>query len=695
MDFRIADTFTDSLARLTADEQKAAKTTAFDLQLNPASPGLSFHKLTKAKDKDFWSVRVNDGMRIIVHRTDRALLLCYVDHHDKAYAWAERRKIERHPATGAAQLVEIRETIREIAIPRYVEPAAVTQSKAVVARPIFADVSEAELLSYGVPPEWMNDVRRATEDSLLPLIEHLPREAGEALLELATGSKPKPSATITPDADAFAHPDAQRRFRIMTDVDELRRALEEPWEKWAVFLHPTQRDVVERRFNGPARVSGSAGTGKTIVAIHRAAALARSHKQSKVLLTTISPVLATLLKQKLERLLSADREVLSRVEVASLDELAQRLIRGGGSDVQPAPEERIRACFEEASAAAPAHKFTAAFVYNEWADVVDAWQLPTWEQYRDVQRLGRKTRLNEAQRQSLWAIFERGLAKLEAGRLITPSRMYAMATDAVLKAGSGFRYAVVDEAQDLSVGQLRLLASIAGGQADGLFFAGDLGQRIFQTPFSWKSLGVDIRGRSHTLRINYRTSRQIRGMADRLLPSEVADVDGVVEQRRGTVSAFDGPPADVREASSVAEEAAMLGAWLRERIAEGMAPEEIGVFVRSSAELPRASAAIEAAGQRVERLAARPGLNRGVISMGTIHQAKGLEFRAVAVIAVDESIVPLESRIEGVSDSGDLDEVYVTERHLLYVACTRARDRLLVIGVRPVSEFLADLRPTR
>src|SRR5476651_2042060 len=121
MEFRIADTFTDSLARLTGDEQKVVKTTAFDLQLNPASPGLSFHKLDKAKDKNFWSVRVSSDIRLIVHRSDSSLLLCFVGHHDKAYDWAERRKLETHPTTGAAQLVEIRETVKEVIVPIYIQ----------------------------------------------------------------------------------------------------------------------------------------------------------------------------------------------------------------------------------------------------------------------------------------------------------------------------------------------------------------------------------------------------------------------------------------------------------------------------------------------------------------------------------------------------------------------------------------------
>src|SRR5438309_6483677 len=160
MEFRIADTFTDSLARLTGEEQKAVKTTAFDLQLNPANPGMSFHKLDKAKDKNFWSVRVNSDIRLIVHRSEASLLLCYVDHHDKAYEWAERRKLETHPKTGAAQLVEIRETIKEIVVPVYVQTELpLAPGRTADRKPLFAGRSDDELLGYGVPAEWLKDVK--------------------------------------------------------------------------------------------------------------------------------------------------------------------------------------------------------------------------------------------------------------------------------------------------------------------------------------------------------------------------------------------------------------------------------------------------------------------------------------------------------------------------------------------------------
>src|SRR5438270_309481 len=153
MEFRIADTFTDSLARLTGDEQKAVKTTAFDLQLNPANPGLKIHKLDKARDKHFWSVRVSGDVRLIVHKTAGSLLLCYADHHDKAYDWAERRKLEIHPKTGAAQLVEIRETVQEIIVPTYVQVP--TPKPKPAPQLLFEGLSNDNLLTYGDPPEWL------------------------------------------------------------------------------------------------------------------------------------------------------------------------------------------------------------------------------------------------------------------------------------------------------------------------------------------------------------------------------------------------------------------------------------------------------------------------------------------------------------------------------------------------------------
>lgn len=689
MDFRIADTFTDSLSRLSGDEQKAVKTTAFDLQLNPANPGMSVHKLDKVRDKNFWSVRVSSDIRLIVHRQPGSLLLCYVDHHDAAYDWAARRKLEVHPQTGAAQIVEVRERVEEIVIPRYVEEVR-------PAPPIFAATPSETLLRYGVPSEWVDEVRRVSEDGLLDLADHLPAEAAEALLQLATGVTPPLPKTSDDTADPFDHPDAKRRFRMVRNVEELAAALDYPWERWTVFLHPAQRESVERAYNGPARVSGSAGTGKTIVALHRAVYLARTQPDARVLLTTFSDTLANALRQKLRILLNGEPRLAERIEVQALDAIARRLYEVNFGRPRLATAADVRQIVQAATqtvAQAAGQPFPLPFVLAEWENVVDAWQLQEWEVYRTVTRLGRRTRLSDKQRAALWAVFAETWSALQAQGLVTPAGLFSrLAAHFAATSRTPFDAVVVDEAQDLSVAQLRFLAALSRGEANSLFFTGDLGQRIFQQPFSWKALGVDVRGRSRTLRVNYRTSHQIRAQADRLLGPEVGDVDGNREDRRGTVSAFNGPEPTIQALETEAAESAAVSRWLAARMAEGIAPHETGVFVRTAAQLPRAQAAVAAADLPYKVLDDHVETTSGHVSISTMHLAKGLEFRAVAVMACDDEVIPLQERIETAGDESELEEVYNTERHLLYVACTRARDHLLVTSVRPASEFLDDLR---
>jgi hypothetical protein len=705
MEFRIADTFTDSLARLTSDQQKAAKTTAFDLQVNPSHPGLSFHKLDKCRDKNFWSVRVSRDIRLIVHRTEGSLLLCYVDHHDKAYGWAERRRLEVHPKTGAAQLVEIRETIQEIRVPRFVEAVPPVVS----ARRLFDGVSNEDLFGFGVPRDWIDTVRGATEDSILGIADHLPSEAAEALLELATGGTPRtvspnlafdwgagPSAESSEvavlETAAFSHPDAQRRFRTIESVGELEQALEFPWDKWTVFLHPEQRELVERAQSGPARASGSAGTGKTIVALHRAVHLARANPEGRVLLATYSEPLARALATRLRRLISSEPRLGDRIDVAAIPAVGARLYRSLVGSLKLASRDQVIKALAKAAADTGHGSLSPAFLLSEWDQVVDAWQISGWEAYRDVVRLGRKTRLREDKRQTLWAVFEATQKALGDQGLLTEAGMFAGLTTAVASARNPpYTHAVVDEAQDVSVQQLRFFAALGGLKPNALFFAGDLGQRIFQQPFSWKSLGVDVRGRARTLRVNYRTSHQIRAQADRLLEVQIADVDGNEELRGDAISVFNGSPPIIRTFADEAAEIAAVTAWIAQRLGEGVAPHELGLFVRSDAQLARARAAVEAAAVPFKVLDERIEGTSGFASVGMMHLAKGLEFRAVAVMACDDEVLPLQSRIEEVGEDSDLKEVYDTERQLLYVACTRARDFLLVTGVEPASEFLEDM----
>ena len=715
MQFRIANTFTDSLSKLTGAEQKAVKTTVFDLHMDPSSPGLSLHRLDGAKDKNLFSVRASRDIRLIVHKSSANFLLCYVDHHDAAYRWAENRKLEQHPVTGAAQIIEVRETVREIEIPRYVEsqePDAVIPDQN---PPIFADTSIGVLLSCGVPPEWIDEVRGAGEDELLEIADHLPDEAAEALLTIAVGETPDiesgvyltdeydstnelQSVTTVHDTgveyneDPFEHPDARRRFYAVDDADDLDKALEYPWDKWAVFLHPTQRRIVEADHKGPFRVSGSAGTGKSIVALHRAVHLAKINPESRVLVTTFSNTLAGDLCEKLRRLIRNTPKLADQLEVDAIETVGERLYRGEFGSPQIATEEMIRTFVSDALIKADLHGFSHGFLMDEWTNVVDAWKLRSWDSYRDVRRQGRKTRLSVERRSLLWPVFERVNSVLRSRSLETRAGLFnSLAARIKERRNRPYDFVVVDEAQDISVAQLRFLVAIAGQQKNGLFFAGDLGQRIFQSPFSWKELGVDVRGRSEVLKLNYRTSHQIRTAADRLLEQEISDVDGNVEERRTTVSTFSGERPSIEVFDTEQEETEAVSTWLKDRLNEGVNSNEIGVIVRSSRQLDRAQSALEDAGLPLVILDHQNEPGQDSVSISTMHRAKGLEFRAVVVMACDDEVIPLQSRLEGTADESDLKEVYDTERHLLYVACTRARDYLLVTGVAPASEFLDDM----
>lgn len=693
MIFCIADSFQTALRRLSAQEQKTVKETVFDLQMNPAAPGLQFHRIDKSKDPNFWSMRVNRDVRLIIHKTQNSFLVCFVGHHDDAYTWAERRRIETHPTTGAAQIVEVRERVQEIVVHKPVEVEQPATPIRVVLPPLFPDITDAELLSYGVPVDWLTDVKAATEDTIFDLAEHLPREAAEALLDLATGVKPQITAVAAPQSvSPFEHPDAQRRFRAMEDVEELKRALDFPWDQWTVFLHPSQRQVVEQSFSGPARVSGSAGTGKTVVALHRAANILKRESRAQLLLTTFSLPLANALEGKLRILTGEDKSIVPRVTVLPFKGVAHELFTlAFGHHPRAATEDQIRGALKTAASEASLTSLTPRFLASEWLNVVDAWQLQSLEDYQKVPRLGRKNRLGVKQREQLWPVFVRARQLIEAQGLLTwPSIFGKVTANFSQRADKPFTHAVIDEAQDLGVPEQRMLAAITPGGTDALFFAGDLGQRIFQEPFSWKALGIDVRGRSCTLKVNYRTSHQIRQAADRLLPKIVQDVDGNQQERRGTVSVFNGPNPEIYIFADAEREIVGVTDWIKQTVAEGISPAEIGIFVRSKDQLTRARAAVKAAGHTQLELSERLEQPQGRIAIGTMHLAKGLEYKAVAVMACDDNVLPLQERIETVADESELDEVHDSERNLFYVACTRARDRLVVSGVNPASEFFAD-----
>jgi UvrD-like helicase C-terminal domain/AAA domain len=673
-----ASTFIKALDCLSAAEQKQVKITAFDLAQDESGNGLQLHRV-EASD-GFWTARVNQDIRVVLHKDGDNTLLAWVGHHDEAYRWAERRRLVPHERTGAMQLVEIVERTEERLV--YTERAGddVARAVPVAVHHPFAALSDDELLNVGVPRDWLGTVRDADEASVDGLFASLPDEAAEALLDFATGGRLQDHVAVPAlaGADPFTHPDALRRFRAVDGIEELKAALDAPFAQWAVFLHPAQRAPVTRDWSGPARVSGSAGTGKTIVALHRAVHLA-ARTDAKVLLTTFSKPLAVSLLTKADLMMEATPDVRARLKVRAIDQAAYDLYATAFGQPNIATPSQIRAAVKAATEAGLGAGHSASFLYEEWDELVDAWGLHDAQAYAEVPRIGRRTRLGPKQRENAWAVFAFVRERLAVRGAMTIADIYGRLTGWVDGGGAvPFNHIVIDEAQDLSVAQARFLAAIGRtGKADALFFTGDLGQRIFHLPFSWAKLGLEVRGRAQVLKVCYRTSHQIRRAADRLLSQEITDQDGIEESRRGTVSVFDGPDPDVQLFYNERDETDAVTNWLKARIVEGTKPDELAILIRGPNQLSRARAAAKAAD--------------AAIHIVTMHDAKGLEFCAVAVMALDEDVLPDPERLADIGDMADLEAVQDTERHLLYVAATRARDRLMLSGLKPGSEFLDDL----
>ena len=677
MKFIIADTFMKSLGRLEREEQNLVKQAAFEFQASPENPGFSFHKLDRARDPRFWSFRVNRDLRIIVHREGgSSLMLCYAGHHDDAYQWAERRSLDVHPSTGAAQFVEVKERVEEVVRQIVREEEA----------PVFRKYEKDYLLGLGVPPEWVDALRTVGESAFLDVLSELPEEAAERLLDLAAG-KAVPTPLPPRNVEPLEHPDALRRFHTVTTHSELQAALDAPWDRWRVFLHPDQRDLVSRAMSGPARVSGGAGTGKTVVALHRAAFLARSFPDHQLLLTTFSRALAGRLEHSLELLLAGD-PARQRITVQHLHAIASQLALGDGAEFAPATGDQLAECIEVALKGRENEWLDSHFARSEWEHVVDAHGITRWEAYKAVSRKGRGVPLSAKKRAATWAVMEAIHAELQRRQLGTFNLLCASAAEKAVRQPP-YQHVIADECQDFGPAELGLLRALCEPGDNDLFFCGDEGQRIYKPQVSWLSLGIDVRGRSRRLELNYRTTEQIRRRADELLPPMVTDGDGQSEDHR-TRSVLSGPPPEVLGYRTVAAEQEALADWLRARRDEGMALHEIGIFARTAKLLgERVAPALHAVGLASQDIKSDTVPRADRVAVGTLHGAKGLEFRAVALVGCDENQLPLRSVAARIRDAADRQEFVEQERHLLYVACTRARERLRVTWSGKGCEWLS------
>lgn len=684
----VAKSFFDAAQALGAGERARALDLMAKLFDDPRQPGLHLERV-QSGGPGIHSARVTGGLRAILHIDGARLTLLYAGEHERAYDWARGRRFEPHAVTGELQIVQTVERVEEV-LRETTAPAQQSSQEARLFPPDrFAD---DYVLSLGVPPDWLPVVRHLVDDAqLLEIVDKLPQEVAERLMRLADGEVVTPPAPVA-KATTAARPlteDEQRRLFVVGDA-ELAEILEKPFDAWLRFLHPTQRALATGSFAGPVKVTGSAGTGKSVVGLHRVRHLAGGGQ--RVLLTSFVTTLCENLERNLKLLLRSNE--LPLVTVSTVHAQALALVGRAGERVTPLRDDEMQR-FVEAACRRVGQGVDLELVAAEWSAVIDAQGLATWDEYRDAERRGRGRPLSVKDRKQIWEVVEQLRADLAAESRDSFRGLCARALR-YLEAGrvaSPFDAIVVDEVQDLKPVELRFLAALAtkDGAPPSLMLLGDAGQRIYPGGFSLRALGIDVRGRSRVLRINYRTTDQIRRAADRILDSSSDDLDEGAERRDGTRSLLRGPAPELRGFGSQGEEAA----WVAERIRllgeRGLAPSDVAVFARSRNALDALRTRLDQLGIARRELSDSDGDGPRGVNLGTMHRAKGLEFKVVFVAGCAQGQLPARSAQRSTADDADREVALARERSLLYVSLTRARDEAFVTWTGEPSPFLARL----
>ena len=620
--------------------------------------------------------------------------------HDDANAYATSHRFSVNQVLG---VLEVRDETAiqqlQLSLQAVVRPAD---------KRLFADLSDADLTRLGIDPKILPMVRLLTSEADLETLQTaLPETQYAALYALTCGmtvdeawaevAQLLPAETVLGQMNPGDLVSAMERtpgqVTFVSGQEELHLILAYPFAAWRTFLHPSQRKIAYREsYSGPAQVTGGPGTGKTVTVLHRAAFLAARAASpppaGQILLTTFNGNLAEALHAQLD-LLIRDADVRRRIEVLNVDRLAYSIVKQARGSPVIADERVLRTRWAEA-AAAVGLSFTPAFGKNEWEQVILAQDLHTEESYLTCLRTGRGRPLTKTQRSHVWQAAQRVTAELAAANESTHLQLANEATHLLRKAGAPrYRHILVDEAQDLHPSQWRLLRAAVAPGPDDLFIAADPHQRIYDNKVSLASLRINVRGRSRRLSLNYRTTQEILAWAVPLVGADpVAGLDGEADSLLGYRSPMHGQRPQLRIAATRAEEFAFLTERLRSWLATGIEPYAIGVAARSASLVREAREALKANGITTSSLSSRSSTQG--IRAGTMHAMKGLEFQAVAVIGVEQGLVPDPAAVtpaseDAVSHAQDLQR----ERCILFVACTRARDRLHVSGTGEPSMFLA------
>ena len=689
----ISSDFLTAFARLPRQIQGKVTEFVNKFRNNPMSSGINYEKLNSVIDKKICSVRIDDAYRGIVVRQQETgvYLLLWVDHHDEAYQWAARKRCEVNPKTGAIQVFDVQIVAENV--------------KAEEKKALFAIASDEDLLKLGVPEAQLDFVRSfVTKEEFYKAESTMPHDAYEYLSWLAEGfpveevlelvSEEANNSSSNEDLSvALEAPSTLKSFVVVEGEDELRRIMAEPLEKWRVFLHPTQRKIVQKEYNGAARVLGGAGTGKTVVAMHRAKHLAnKCDGQQKILMTTFTANLAADIRENLRKI--CNLEELRRIEVIHLDAWVNQYMREAGFTAQIAYDEVIDSLWDKAILLANNDlPYDSSFYKEEWNRIVIAQEALTLETYAKVVRNGRGTRLDRKKRMQVWKVFEHYQNLMKENQVRDINTAMYESTKLLQLAGkrSRYKHIIVDEGQDFSDNAYRLLRALAGEEhSDDIFIVGDSHQRIYRNHPTLSKCGINVRGRSSILKINYRTTEEIRKYAFGLLNGiAFDDLDEGADLGDKCQSLTHGEKPIFKNFSNANDEFDFLVNEIKQLKGNGVLLTDICVVARTKKLVEDYIALFTKAGIKAYAIKRNKADDRSFdgLRIATMHRVKGLEFKYVFIVATNNRIVPLISAINK-TDAISESESIASEKCLLYVAMTRAQKGVYVTSYGRRSEFL-------
>lgn len=660
---------------------------------DPYANGLNFEKINTPYEDKIYSVRIDDTYRGIVAKISEldSYVLLWIDHHDEAYEWAQSKKVKINPNTGVLQVftvTNIEETEKK--------PEKET---------IFGKYSDNDLLKIGVPEELIPYVKLLPDnEAFFAAKSKLPQDAYENLEWLINDipleevielyqSQLKGTDEEPVSDNPLKNPVAMKSFVVVDGEDELRRVLAEPLENWRVFLHPSQRKLVNKNFNGPARVLGGAGTGKTVVAMHRAKwLLDQIPENQQVLFTTFTANLAADIKEQLRKICTAAE--WKRIEVINLDAWMMRYLKGRGfnydvfsEDLHETWEKAIQLSGEDAG-------FSADFYEDEWLKVVCAQDAFSKEEYLKASRIGRGTRLNRTKRLQIWEVFEEYMTLMKEQKRRDSEWAKYECRCVIQQRNEKLPYGaiVVDEAQDMSTEAFRLLRTIIGEpHKNDIFIVGDTHQRIYKNHAVLSKCGIDVKGRGSYLRINYRTTEEIRKYAFSLLKGlSFEDLDGdTYDSGKKCQSLTHGDVPEVKNFRTQTAEAAYIVSEIHKLLDQGMLPGDICITARTNKMRDTYQQLLKDAGLETYEIKTEKQDDRyfGGVRLATMHRVKGLEFAAVFAAGINSGTIPLPRAIDH-TDAISEEESMKAERCLMYVSLTRARNYAYITSFGTPSEFL-------